>query len=300
MRRLQVQEDGIRLDKFIALSLNSPRSHARRLIVAGRVYVGGKVVRIMTRPLKMGAWVEISAYEADAVPTVQSAELPVLFCDRYILVLNKPAGLLSEDDRYSDNSVESMAPELLASLDEKKTELWLVHRLDAGTSGVLIMARTPMASGSLGKAFHDKQAKKTYWALCQGTPEHATFEVDGPIGRVKGTQHAVIPSGRPALTKFRVHNAKNGFCWIEAMPETGRTHQIRVHLAHVGLPIVGDKLYGGTRYIEHDNKRHLVPRTMLHARCLRVRHPKSGEKMTFEAPMPDDFRDILSLLDFSC
>jgi 23S rRNA pseudouridine1911/1915/1917 synthase len=231
---------------------------------------------------------------------MQSTELPVLFCDRYMLVLNKPAGLLSEDDRYSDQSVESMAPELLASLDEKKTDLWLVHRLDAGTSGVLIMARTPMASGSLGKAFHDKQAKKTYWALCQGTPEHATFEVDGPMGRLKGTQHGVIPSGRPALTLFRVISAKNGFCWIEAMPETGRTHQIRVHLAHVGLPILGDKLYGGMRYIEHDGKRRLVSRPMLHARRLCVQHPKSGEKMTFEAPMPDDFHETLSLVEIPC
>jgi RluA family pseudouridine synthase len=286
--------------------------------------VGHKPLRILTRPMRAGAEITVERRpeaEGAGEPARPSAaglttrarqgaekaragqgapqrhlELRVLLLDRYLLVVDKPAGLLSEHDRFGSPSVESLAPRLLAAKGERpeRSQLWLVHRLDAGTSGVLVLARTPMAAQVLGEAFREGKAKKTYLALVQGRLE-GEHGVDAPIGRAERTRHAVSPTGKPARTHVTALSGNDVATLVRASPETGRTHQIRVHLTHLGHPLWGDGLYGGPTYTP-GARAVPVPRPLLHARRLVVAHPKTGQILTLEAPVPSDFTQLAAIL----
>jgi 23S rRNA pseudouridine1911/1915/1917 synthase len=177
---------------------------------------------------------------------------------------------------------------------ERRTQVKLVHRLDAGTSGVLVLARTPMAAKNLGAAFAGGACQKVYVALCSGCFADPR-EVDAPIARHRGVQHAVRTDGKAAATLFEPMASHETFSLIRAFPRTGRTHQIRVHLAHIGHPILGDRLYGGPGYVG-DPPPAAVGRPMLHALELVVPHPKSGEPLRLTVPPPADFSDLAARL----
>jgi 23S rRNA pseudouridine1911/1915/1917 synthase len=302
--RVADEQDGNRLDRLVAQAASVSRRIARIWISSGRVLVAGRPVRILTRPIRAGAEVRvrpvaIEALDAGAPPAPAArtdsghAPLRVLFADRYLLIIDKPAGLLSERDRFGSPAVETLAPGLLRARRERDA-VWLVHRLDAGTSGVLVLARTPMAAKVLGEAFYSGAVRKEYLALCQGrfTGERV---VDAPIGHAERTRHVVTPEGRSAVTKLTSLAAGEQASLVRAEPRTGRTHQIRVHLAHLGHPLLGDGLYGGPMYAPGVTAE-AIGRPMLHALRLSLRHPKTGALMSFSAPVPADFSALAARL----
>ena len=163
----------------------------------------------------------------------------------------------------------------------------LVHRLDRETSGVTVFARTKAAAAALAEAFRAGAAEKTYLALCARAPAPPHGRIDAPLGKdpARAGLRRVDPRGDPSATTYRTLRSTPSAALVEARPETGRTHQIRVHLAELGAPLLGDARYGGPRRVGEV----AVPRVMLHARRLALRHPATGALLAFEAPVPEDF-----------
>lgn len=283
---------GQRLDSFLAQSASVSRRQARLWIGSGRVRVRGRAARILTRPLRDGDMVELDlAAAAPSLAPVAPAALRLLYLDPHVVVVAKPSGLLSEPDRLEGPAVTSLLPRLLQARGEAD-RLWLVHRLDAGTSGVLVLARRPQAAARLSAAFRDGQAHKRYLALCQG--QLTAARVSAPLGRLAGSRQGVVAEGRAARTDLVPLATASGVTLVGARPHTGRTHQIRVHLAHVGHPILGDRLYGGPGYGPPPG-RTPIGRFMLHALALTLPHPATGEPMTWRALPPPDLRAVAAI-----
>jgi RluA family pseudouridine synthase len=300
-------QDGLRLDRLLTQHAAVSRRQARLWIATGRVRVNGKTRRILTRPVSAGARLDVlddavndgSPAPAAACDGPQSghraphAAIEILHLDRSLVVVNKPSGLLSEHDRFGSPSLETLLPRQLQAQGEAG-RLWLVHRLDAGTSGVMVLARTAQAAAALSASFRQAQAKKTYWALCQGSVMPGSRSVDAPVGRLLGTRHGVCAQGRPAQTQISCLSQGSGAAWVQAKPKTGRTHQIRVHMQHLGHPLLGDALYGGPRFAPPLQDAALplkvaISRCMLHAAVLRLPHPKTSATVQWRAAVPADF-----------
>lgn len=209
-------------------------------------------------------------------------EPSILYEDADLLVVDKPAGMIVHPDGKHDY------PALDAALRAKYGDIFLVHRIDRETSGVLCVARTEAAFEQLKAQFKNREVRKTYRAFVHGTlPERGI--IDKPIGSARGgrgPRSARDPYGkeRDAITVYRRISAKDGASYAEIFPKTGRTHQIRVHLAAIGHPIVADRLYGPGRPAALG-----FERLALHALSLVLHHPGSGQEMTFAAPLPPDF-----------
>jgi len=210
----------------------------------------------------------------------------VLWVDEALLVVNKPPGLPVLPDGYHPE-----APYLRGSLEPLYGRLWTVHRLDKETSGAVVLARTAAAHRHLNTQFQEHQTNKIYHALVVGVPEWEEQMVEAPLLPDGDRRHRTIVSaqGKPAQTHFRLLQRFTGYALVEATPRTGRTHQIRAHLAHIGHPIVGDHLYGCASA--------LLGRAGLHASSLELVHPMSGEMMRFSAPYPEDFQGVLRQLE---
>jgi len=287
-------DDGERIDRFIAARGGITRGEARRALERGGVFLDGKRCKISGRILHRGQKVTVNLEEAgrgaDAAPPLDRSRL--LFADEQIAVVDKPAGVAAQPTLTTDRG---HLPELVSALTGS-TAL-LVHRLDRETSGVTILARTADAARTLADAFRDGTPGKTYLALCARAPEPPEGRIDAPLG--KDPRHpgrrAVLADGQAAATRYRtLAVSPGGAALVLAQPETGRTHQIRAHLAHLGAPLLGDARYGGPRMVGAV----AVPRVMLHALRLEIGHPATGARMTFEAPVPGDFaaaRDALGV-----
>lgn len=300
---VDTEHGGARLDRLVAKAAQVSRRLARVLIAAGRVRVNGETTRILSRTYAAGRQIEVAVESNESAGALrpdsgqaspvreserhQSPALQVLFEDRHLLVLNKPAGLLSE-------STEGAASVLdLARRLSSAKRLWLVHRLDANTSGVIVLARTRQASAALGDAFRHGRVRKDYLALCAGVLR-SRQDINAPIGRIHGTRHGVTLGGKPASTIVEPLASSATVTLVHAAPRTGRTHQIRVHLAHLGHPLLGDGLYGGPRYTDAIPPQPIA-RTMLHAARLTLPHPATGEPMQFATPAPADFTELCAL-----
>jgi 23S rRNA pseudouridine1911/1915/1917 synthase len=283
---------GLRLDQALARLLpEESRSRLARLIEEGRVLVDGARAA-GKRKLKSGESVEValvprverSAFAAEAIA------LEILHEDEDVLVVNKPAGLVVHPG--SGNWAGTMLNALLHHDPGLETlaRAGIVHRLDKDTSGLLAVARNEPAQISLVRQLQERTVKRTYLALVRGKVTGAGT-VDAPIGRhrVHRTRMAVAPGGKPAVTHYRVKKAFPAHTLLECDLETGRTHQIRVHLASIGHPIEGDPVYAGR------GERKLA-RQALHAWKLAFQHPRTGKAMRFEAPLPADFRELLESL----
>ncbi|HTX90958.1 MAG TPA: RluA family pseudouridine synthase [Anaerolineales bacterium] len=211
----------------------------------------------------------------------------VLFSDDQILVINKPAGIPVLPDGW-----EKDAPYLARELEGTFGKLWIVHRLDKVTSGVMVFARNASAHRSLNGQFERHDARKIYHALLVGDPKWETHIARHPLRiNVGHTHHTVVDhaKGKPSETAFRLLERFGNACLVEAAPGTGRTHQIRVHAYALGYPLLGDRLYSAP---ETD----LIGRPALHALSLAFVHPGSGEKLDFSAPYPADFKKALDSL----
>lgn len=230
--------------------------------------------------------------------------IEVLYEDEAVLAVNKPAGVLSAPDRYDPD-----APVASRELEMEHGRLWPVHRLDAETSGALLFAKTEAAHAALSAAFEAREVKKVYHAVVTGRPTWTETTCELALTPDGDRQHRTIidGAGKPSVTEFTVLGCHAKMAIVEARPLTGRTHQIRVHLAALGYPVACDPLYGNGGPIflsrikrrwkgDEYGERPLIARTALHAFSVEFPHPVTGQAMRVEAPYPKDFRALVTQL----
>ncbi|HSU86051.1 MAG TPA: RluA family pseudouridine synthase [Chthoniobacterales bacterium] len=287
---------GWRLDRYLALALPQfSRSRLQTLIRSGNVQLQGKAARIR-ESLRAGDVVRLVEPPVQEIED-QAEEIPleILFEDDDLLVLNKAAGLVVHPG--AGNQTHTLVNALLhhcASLSGigGKQRPGIVHRLDKETSGCLVVAKNDAAHSALARQFAEREVNKTYLALVAGIPKRSRGIIEAPIGRHpvhRKKMHIDLRRGRAARTEYRVLQSGGGISLVECALHSGRTHQIRVHLHHLGHPVIGDSLYG---------KKNAAPRQMLHAWKLGFTHPRTKERLFFEAPVPPDFRAILQAAAF--
>ena len=290
MRRISLRaleaDRGQRLDRFIAERGGISRGLARRAIDRGGVFVDRHRCKIASRVVRAGQSIEVSLEEVPDAAPLPAARL--LYRDADLVAVDKPAGVPAQATRASDRGT---LPDLVAAAVGAPASV--VHRLDRETSGVTVLGRSPGGTAALALAFRTGQVEKTYLALCARVPSPPTGRLDLPLGpdRTRPGARAVRPDGEAAATRYRTIAAGRA-ALVEAWPETGRTHQVRVHLAHLGAPVLGDRRYGGPARVGEAP----VPRLMLHAWRLALAHPRTGERLVLEAPVPPDFAHLRALL----
>jgi len=306
-------EAGERLDRHLAHRLDVARNRVRPWFDEGRVSVNGAAAKPSSL-LRAGdeVAVEVPDEPPDAGLVAEAGELAVLYEDADLAVLDKPAGLAVHPGAGRTHG--TLAHHLLYRYPETAGvggpgRPGIVHRLDRDTTGVLVVARSERAYRALTAAFAAREVKKTYVAIVYGVPRPASGRVELPIGRDPRDRKrmAVIPppippkgavrqGGRPAATRYRTLESVHGVSRLELGLETGRTHQIRVHLKAIGHPLVGDPVYGEARWrgLERRYRRVLrdFPRPALHAWRLTFVHPGTGERVTFTAPVPEDMERL--------
>lgn len=228
----------------------------------------------------------------------------ILYQDDSFLVINKPSGMIvnkADTTRYETTVQDWLELKYGVQTSEEEHDFYkragIVHRLDKETSGVLIIAKTKESFENLQKQFKERVVKKTYLAMSHGkvTPEKG--EINATIGRLPWNRKrfGVLPEGRESLTRYQVLRGyqlgSQQVSLVELYPETGRTHQIRVHLKHIGFPIVSDELYAGRKTARNDRK--IISRLFLHAAKISFLHPTTGERVEFESPLPEDLATSL-------
>ena len=279
----------LRLDRFLADELPQfSRSRLQSLIHDGHIVLNGKATRPRTI-LREGDRIHLSEPPPEKIET-EPEEIPleVLFEDADLLVINKPAGMVVHPG--AGNARHTLVNALLAHCRTLsgiggKERPGIVHRLDKETSGCLVVAKNDATHQNLSRQFAERTVEKIYLALVAGTMRKAHGIIDASIGRHRKHRQRMTVSedrGRTARTDYRVVKSQNGISLVECVLHSGRTHQIRVHLHHLGHPVLGDKVYGRKGARE-------FPRQMLHAWKLGFNHPRTGKRLTFEAPVPADF-----------
>ena len=214
--------------------------------------------------------------------------LDIVYEDPDIIVLNKAAGVLVHPGHgHFDDTLGNFLMYYYKNTGEE-SDFHPVHRLDKGTSGLVVVAKHPHAQEKLKNQLHTGDFRRVYLAICDGTPPEASGTVDAPIGPVEGspTAREVRPDGRPARTRYRVLRTWGPRSLVELELETGRTHQIRVHMAHIGCPLTGDFLYGRSNPA-------LIARPALHSARLKLTHPITRERLCFSAPLPADMAALI-------
>ena len=293
---------GTRLDRFLATAAAvGTRARAQRLIEAGRVQVEG-APRKSAHVLRGGARIEVTLPPPEPL-TVEPEPVPlrVLYEDADVLAIDKPAGMVVHPAPgvRRGTLVNALAHRFGALADAgDPARPGIVHRLDRDTSGVLLVARTPAALEALARQFRERTLEKRYVALVRGRLGAPAGTIDRPIGRhPRARQRMSVRSrrGRSALTRWSVVERFPGATLLRLTPETGRTHQLRVHLAALGHPILGDRVYG-RRASGMPEAAAGFPRQALHAEEIRFTHPASGARVVVRAPLPADLEDLLAAL----
>ena len=300
---LRIDTSKVRLDKFLAEQVPElSRSEVQRLIASGRVTVDGEPAR-PSHKVRVGEEVVV------LVPAEESTELfpeaiplDIVYEDQVLLVVDKPAGMVvhpapGHSEGTLVNALLAHCPELAAGEGDRPG---IVHRLDRDTSGLILVAKNEKTRRALQRQFKERQVKKAYLALLNGHLHPAWGRIEAPVGRDPHHRQrmSVLPGGREALTEYHVleqfaHQvgpAAGEYTLVEAEPLTGRTHQIRVHFASIGHPVVGDEVYGRRRTSLP------VSRQFLHARRLGFKHPSTGQRLELEAPLPEELAAVLDLL----
>ena len=291
-----VETGGERLDTVIAAHVDGlSRSLAHRLIKEGSVTVNGEPRKASFR-VQAGDEVTAMLPEETGDPVVaEDIPLDVVYEDDVMLVVNKPAGMVVHPalGHSSGTLVNALLAYCPAVADVGGLErAGIVHRLDKDTSGVILVAKDEQTRGALQRLFKRRQVDKTYLALVEDRVDPREGIIEAPVGRDKRNRKrmAVVRGGREAYTAYRVREYVGEYTLLEVRPRTGRTHQIRVHLAWIGYPIVGDTVYGRRR------QELLRGRFFLHAARLEFKHPVSGDEVVVEAPLPEELQSILQWL----
>jgi 23S rRNA pseudouridine1911/1915/1917 synthase len=294
---------GERLDRWLAHRVRDcSRSYLQKLIRSGGVLLDGAAAKA-SRSVAGGERLEISFPEADEVEPAAIAEdldVPVVYEDEFLLVVNKPAGMATHPScghaRGTLANAMAFHCDRLSSLNGP-VRPGIVHRLDLDTSGLLVVAKTDAVHRELSRQFADREVSKRYLALVHRAMPHLEGEIEKQLGRhpKKRKQQAVLPSGgRAALTRYRTLERLGAFSHLELKPRTGRTHQLRVHLASCGCPILCDALYG--RELSFPESDAVLLRQALHAAELSFTHPIEKRAVIFAAEPPQDFKAALALL----
>lgn len=278
------EEARLRLDVFLGAHLTRlSRAFIQKLCDTGKITKDNKALKAGYK-VKVGDSIVVDYDEAelDVIPTI---DLPIVYEDADCVVINKPAGVLTHAQGHLSN--EATAATFLRDKlqDLEGARGGIVHRLDRATSGVIICAKNQAALSFLQKQFAQRKAKKTYMAIVSGVPEPDEAVVDMPIERnpKAPATFRVGPNGKPSVTHYKVVKSTSKYSLLELKPTTGRTHQLRVHLAEQGHPIIGDPLYGSGAFGD---------RLYLHALSLEITTP-DRERRTFTAPLPDEFNLLL-------
>lgn len=300
-RRLPVPSGlvGERVDVALARMLGLSRARATALVDAGAVHIAGRVIAKSHR-LAADEWIDLEDLDSEqqARPTEPHEELPILWADDEVIVVDKPVGVAAHPSPGWEGPTVtgSLAAQgnTLASAGAAERE-GIVHRLDVGTTGAMVLARTPGAYTSLKRQFKERSVDKEYHAVVHGLLDPLAGTIDAPIDRHpnKDYKWAVVSGGRPSITHYETLEAWPGASLVEVHLETGRTHQIRVHMAAMKHPCVGDVTYGADPSVA---KRLGLTRQWLHARKLCFDHPRTGERVCVESPYPTDLRVALERL----
>lgn len=294
---LKVTTAGQRLDRYVADAVPAlSRTSAQRLLDAGRITVNGALAKASYR-VEAGDRIDVSIPPPEPVDTLpESIPLDVVYEDSDILVVDKPPGMVVHP-AYGHrsgtlvNAVLAHSPDLAGVGGELRPGI--VHRLDKDTSGLIVVAKCDRALQALQAQFKRREVTKLYVALVEGSLQPRTGIIDAPIGRdIKARKRmaVVLAVGREAQTKYRVLEYLPGYTLIEAEPKTGRTHQIRVHMAFIGHPLAGDSVYG------HRRRPPGLTRHFLHAARLGMRLPSTNEWRVFESTLPHDLVQVLDML----
>ncbi len=301
---VEPEYDGVRLDSFLAAHLpDRSRSQLARLIKEGHVTGPVKGLRAST-PVKAGQTFGITLPEAGpATAVAEDLPLTILYEDADLVVIDKAAGMVVHP--AAGHSSGTVVNALLHHVDDLsgvggQLRPGIVHRLDRGTSGVMVVAKNDVAHAELSRQFHDREVEKEYFALVWGTV-HAGKRIDAPIGRDPNDRQKMSTRARRARSAVtRVTRAEyfRGVTLLQVAIATGRTHQIRVHLSAIGHPIVGDPTYSGVRrHVPNDVRAvQRLERPFLHAWRLVFTHPTDGRRLEFESPLPADLQGVLDVI----
>ena len=288
------EEAGTRTDVLVARLTGAARSLVSAAVKRGDIRVNDTAVKA-SHPLEADDVLEYEVLEREPlVATPEAIDVPILYEDDELLVVDKPAGMVTHPAHGSTSG--TLVNALLAhigTLPGDPLRPGLVHRFDRDTSGLLVVAKTPESLSALGIAMKARRISREYLGLVHGVPTHAQGRVDGPIGRdpQNRLKYAIVRDGKPAVTHYELREAFKKASELVFRLETGRTHQIRVHMTAMGHPVVNDPVYG------HEERRFGLPGQALHAWKLSFEHPRTGEEMRFEAPPPLEYvhaRHILS------
>ena len=309
IHRFTVPEElaGTRLDRSLAMLHGEwSRSRVRRLVDQGCVLLNGSPAR-PALVVTTGDTIEVDEPPPEPLDLVaEDIPLDIRYEDPHLLVIEKPAGLVIHP--AAGNRSGTLVNALLQHCDDLSgiggaERPGIVHRLDKDTSGLLVVAKTDSAHHGLSLAFQRRQVEKTYLAVCYGVPVGREGVVDAAIDRHPRDRlrMAVVASGRPARTLYEIDEAVGETAVLRCRLVTGRTHQIRVHMAHIGHALVGDPLYSGRQWRNLTDPRHLsacrgFPRQALHAAHLGFTHPVTGEAMDFSSPPPGDIQSLIDIL----
>jgi 23S rRNA pseudouridine1911/1915/1917 synthase len=309
------------LDVFLAEALPAfSRATLRRAIDAGHVRVDDAVCKPSLR-LRTGSEIVVQQIEVPREgPAPQDIPLTILHEDGAIVVVDKPAGMIVHPAKgHWEGTLASALAHHFGTLSGRggPTRPGIVHRLDRDTSGAIVVAKNDQSHDALAAQFKSRQVDKEYLAIVAGAPDRDRDVIDEPIGnhpthREKKAIRRNVSNARPAVTQYEVVERFAGYALVRALPKTGRTHQIRIHLAHVGFPVLCDRLYGGRaqlgelELVPRDQAEEaaaavtspepLLERQALHAHRLTLTHPTSGQRMSFEANLPADMLQTLEAL----
>ena len=288
--RFRADKDNVRIDVYLSERLSLPRSKIKRLIEEGHVRVEQRVPK---SSFKVRRDVEIEGEIAPEEPVLLVAEdipITILYEDEYLLVIDKPKDMVVHPSLgHRRGTLVNAILNYLREVSHGDERPGIVHRLDRGTTGVIIVAKDGKTQEALSRQFHERAVEKTYRAVVEGVMEGNEGVVEGEIGRHprdRKRMDLVARGGRYSFSRFRVLERLKGFTYVEIYPKTGRTHQIRVHMSHAGHSVVGDELYG-------KRAKKLTDRPLLHAYRIAFDHPASGARVSFEAAVAADIETFV-------
>ena len=289
------ENDFLRIDKFLAIEIKEfTRSQIQMMIEEGSVLVNGKVIKSNYK-LKINDEITVLIKEPELTDIEpQDIPLDVVYEDQDVIVINKPSGMVVHPalGNYKDTLVNALLFHCkdLSGINGK-IRAGIVHRIDKDTSGLLVACKNDLAHKNLSEQFMEHKVNKIYYCLVNGVIPHNIGLIDAPIGRDPQSrqQMAVVENGKDARTHFKVLERFEKNTLVEVKLETGRTHQIRVHMKYIGYPLVGDPVYGVRKVVGENGQ-------FLHAKKLEFYHPRTNELMSFETELPEDFTQLIKEL----